>query len=133
MKKIMLLISLTVLVSCGYRVDKTQSEAASPEPPPSSSGSEAPLTDQQITFKMVSDSVLGVSCLRCHSVVGGDRGGINLETYQNVFDVIDLVRSEVVSGSMPRAPVAKLNRAQQDLILRWIDAGAKEFAKNTPN
>lgn len=63
----------------------------------------------------------------CHSKAAGNLGEINLETYQSVLSVRDNIRDEVVTKGMPLAPAHPLTEAQAGLIIRWIDAGAKNI------
>jgi mono/diheme cytochrome c family protein len=75
------------------------------------------------TYEMVYQQVIQPSCLKCHS--GSGSGDVNLETYQNLLQLKDDVRSTIAKGTMPRR--SKLTEEQKKLILDWIDAGAPEF------
>lgn len=78
---------------------------------------------EQITFKMLQTSVLP-ECLRCHSAAGGNKGGISLETFADVFKNAHQIRIEVAGGTMP--PTGKLSDAKIKMLTDWIDNGALE-------
>ncbi len=77
-----------------------------------------------LNYENVQKEVISPRCLKCHSDVGGNDGDINLETYENVVAVINLVESEIRSGSMPRPRTKPLTPEQKELILSWISIGA---------
>ena len=118
--KIIILSSVFFLAACNYNVDKT--DALLLEPTPSET-----IDDEVVTFQMVNERVITPQCLRCHSTVSGHF--INLENYENVFMHRELIREAVITMTMPKAPARKLNQAQIDFIVKWIDAGASEFGK----
>lgn len=122
--KIRILTSLFFLASCNYSVDKGSTEVATPD-------TSFSLVGNQITYQMVTSRVLAKNCLDCHSEKGGNRGGLNLENYQNVFEARDFIRSEILSRRMPKSPAAPLSNQQIDFLVKWIDAGAAEFVKDT--
>lgn len=86
------------------------------------------LSAEQITFKVVESQVLKDHCVSCHSEKSGNKGGVNLETYENVLKDVQSIRAEVLSKSMPpsRFENLKLSEAQIKLVIDWIDNGAKE-------
>lgn len=88
--------------------------AAQPVPP------QAPPAPGLITFSMVYEQVLAPRCVSCH----GDRGGINLETYENVFANRQAIVDAVSDGIMPPRSRGPLTPEQQDLLMRWIQSGA---------
>ena len=55
----------------------------------------------QINFKLVKEKILQMNCIACHSNSGGNRGKVNLETYENVTDEMDDVLEQVEMGMMP--------------------------------
>ncbi|MBC7715255.1 MAG: hypothetical protein H7177_18055 [Rhizobacter sp.] len=79
---------------------------------------------QFITYEMVNTQVIKPRCLGCHSDAGGNRGQVNLETYENVAAEINTIETEIKSGSMPRPKNKPLTSEQKDLILKWIANGA---------
>lgn len=82
---------------------------------------------EQLTYKSIQASVLQKACLKCHSEASGNKGGVNLETYENVFKNSHQIRIEVSGGTMP--PNEKLTNAQIKQTTDWIDAGASENGK----
>lgn len=109
---------LFFLVSCGYN----NSEIAQPNQgvPTGSNGSAPTATD----FTLIKAQVFQPYCLRCHSAAGGNRGGINLETYASVKPLLTRIKSAVNSGFMP--PSGPLPDATKKLLIDWIDAGGVE-------
>jgi uncharacterized membrane protein len=119
MNKIVFILAVLLLSSCNYsrmkkplQLDEGLQKIASPE---------------EITFKMVNESVIQPACLSCHSEAGGNRGGLNLENFENVFKNSHAIRLEVAGGTMP--PSQKLTDQQIKLVTAWIDAGAHENGK----
>lgn len=87
---------------------------------------------RELSFSSVKEQVLTARCLTCHAVNGSrgsNKGQINLESYQNVFELRDRIRDSVLDGSMPdQSP--PLSAYEKKLLLAWLDAGASEFAQN---
>jgi uncharacterized membrane protein len=77
-----------------------------------------------LNYENVQREVISPRCLKCHSDAGMNDGDINLETYENVVGSINLIESEIRSGSMPRPRTNPLTLVQKDLILNWIAVGA---------
>jgi hypothetical protein len=77
-----------------------------------------------LNYENVQREVISPRCLKCHSDAGMNDGDINLETYENVVAVINLIETEIISGSMPRPRTKPLTPEQKDLILKWIALGA---------
>ncbi|MCC2679092.1 MAG: hypothetical protein K0R29_1668 [Pseudobdellovibrio sp.] len=90
---------------------------------------ETQLKAEELDFKTVSKFVFEPSCIGCHKA-GSSSGGVNLDTYENVFKKITQIKLEVAGGLMP--PGKPLNQLQVQLLNKWIDAGAKEFAGSQP-
>ena len=124
MNKIFIIYFGFFLAACNYQVKDKSPEAQSEIPDTFSA--------HQITYQLVLEKVLTAKCLNCHSAAGGNRGQLNLEGYQNIFNKRDLIRDEVAGHSMPKTPTTPLTAAQLDLIIRWIDFGAQEFASPEP-
>ncbi|KYG70704.1 hypothetical protein AZI85_01875 [Bdellovibrio bacteriovorus] len=85
----------------------------------------------QVDFAIVMSEVIAPKCLECHSSAGGNRGGVNLETYANVKAEIAAIQSTVANNSMPlnRQP---LSARQKALLNKWIEAGAPETVTENP-
>ncbi|MBC7465168.1 MAG: c-type cytochrome [Bdellovibrio sp.] len=110
----LLLLTLVALAGCNYRVNKAQSL---------DDGIRG-LSADQLTYQAVNTSVLAKNCVSCHSQAGGNKGGVNLETYAEVKRNIKEIREQVADKSMP--PRTQLSDAQINMIITWIDAGASE-------
>lgn len=90
-----------------------------------SSPTEKPLADpDRPIFSEVFSLVIGPKCATCHSIAGGNRGGLNLETYDNVKAQIALVKDAVGAGWMPPRSRPPLTPDERDLVLKWIEQGA---------
>lgn len=84
----------------------------------------------EVYFQHVNDYVIKTNCVGCHSVASGNKGKVNLENYVNVASNLEKIKKSILDDFMPprRKPELKLTAQQKDLILKWIDAGAKEAA-----
>jgi uncharacterized membrane protein len=78
---------------------------------------------QVLSFQTVNKSIIQPKCLECHSSAGGDAGGINLESYEQVMRHISSIQSEIASDSMPKNR-GKLTAREKKMVLDWIVAGA---------
>lgn len=95
------------------------------------------LSEEDATFKRVTELILKDKCLRCHRE-GRSRGGVNLSQYDAIFGWSDYfqpittpnepensgIYTEVAKGSMP--PKNPLSPEEIAYIKRWIEAGAPE-------
>lgn len=81
---------------------------------------------EQINFKLVKEKILQTNCLACHSNSGGNRGRVNLETYENVEDEIDDVLEQVEFGMMPPAPRPSLTAIEIEVLNIWVKNGMPE-------
>ncbi len=78
-----------------------------------------------LDYAYVIKVVIAPFCLSCHSVAGGNRGRINLETFANVIKNLRKVKSEAITyKSMP--PRGPLPMDASDVLSKWLDAGAPE-------
>ena len=73
-----------------------------------------------LTWNNVNARVIQTSCKGCHSAPA-NRGGVNLETYENVFAKRSAIKRAVASGEMPPRGMSD---DKKDLLIAWIDAGA---------
>ncbi len=91
------------------------------------------LQADQLSYKLVQEKILSKRCVACHSEAAGNKGDVNLETYENVFAAKAQIRAEVFSGSMPPAsrPQLKLSANEIKVLLDWIDNGAKKEATDS--
>ncbi|MDD4973286.1 MAG: hypothetical protein PHY93_03000 [Bacteriovorax sp.] len=99
-------------------------ESSTLPPTPSTPPDVMPDPDK-IEYQMVSSRVIELRCIGCHSDKGGNMGGVNLETYENVFDQRHAIRDAVSSGNMPLA-TRPLTNVQKQILLIWLEKGAPE-------
>lgn len=124
-----------MMVSCGY--NNTQIPQAPGKGPSIPQGPQAPGKEPgnpqgpQLDFATVKTQVFEVHCMHCHSSAGGNRAGINLETYTSVKPLASLIQSAVSSGFMP--PSGNMPDSVKTLLNNWIQAGAPEVALGTNN
>lgn len=114
MKYVMLAFALT-FTACNYNKVKSKEGG---------SGALGAENIAQPDFKAV-QSVLGAKCASCHSNMGGNQGGTNLETYQAVRSKLNrvLYRSLETRDMPPRQP---LTEREMTLLRNWADSGAPE-------
>lgn len=106
-------------------VSKTEpTPAPTPIPVPLPTPEPSPTT---FTYEMVNTAVIQPRCISCHSDAGGNRGEVNLETYENVAALAPDIEAAILSGSMPRPRNKPLTTEQKEMILKWISIG---FPKN---
>lgn len=117
---------LAITVGCGGSPSERKAlETAQPEmtlkapsPSPSPSPSELPVIGT-VTYAQVNVQVFARNCAMCH----GQSGGVNLESYDSVLQVLTRVQDEaLVQKSMP--PNGPLSDSDQRLLSTWIRAGA---------
>ena len=74
--------------------------------------------------------VLSPRYLRCHSDAGGNKGDVNLETYENVIANLDDVENEALNKKTmpPRRAGGPLSDYEQAILKLWIEAGAPRKA-----
>ncbi len=111
-----------LLTSCNYNDLKNV-----PTPAGKTGG---PNPDLIVDFATVKSKVLDAACVRCHSGAN-PRGGVRLETYQQVFEIRDSLRAQVDTGAMPPRPPG-LSPEQKALVLAWVDSGAPQTTVVTP-
>jgi uncharacterized membrane protein len=121
MKHLLVFLAIATLASCSF----TKSPAINLDAP---TDEVPPLKADQLNYKFVNDQVLIKSCVGCHSEKGGNKGHVNLENYKNVFERKADIRKEVSEGTMPPSsrPDLKLSDTQTQIIIDWIDNGARE-------
>jgi len=85
----------------------------------------------KMSYEQVRVSVIDKYCTGCHSVAGGNSGGINLESYANVVaDLSKINQACFVDHTMPKNG----SLAPQDaaLLHAWMQAGAPEMPGGAP-
>jgi uncharacterized membrane protein len=76
-------------------------------------------------YSSVKASVLDESCMGCHSNAGGNQGGLNLESYDNVKVASAKIYYRTIEAkTMP--PVTMLSENSFGLLKNWIEIGAPE-------
>jgi uncharacterized membrane protein len=90
------------------------------------SADQEPLNAASINYKFVREKVFEPHCIRCHSTSGGDKGDVNLETYDQVIANLKTIEETVfIDQSMPPAKAGGPLAAYEKSVLRmWIDVGA---------
>jgi len=111
--KILILMTF-VFSACGYKNTELK------ESPISGNLSQ----EGVITFATIKNQILGPQCLRCHSSAGGNRGGVNLETYANVKARLTGIQSAINNNFMP--PSGALAQNLKTLFNTWVTGGAIE-------
>lgn len=111
--------------SCQYRQEKQDSKLTQ----------QGSLSDEQLaqipqsalSFALIRTEVFEPNCFQCHSAAGGNKAGVNLESYGNVFSLASAIQSEVSQNFMP--PKAPLTEKRKEVLFQWIQMGMPEFAK----
>jgi uncharacterized membrane protein len=112
----MMKLLLITLLFTGCNISRNQKPMILDSP-------ETQKTAAELDYKTVNEVVLQPSCVGCHSK-GSEAGGVNLETYENVYKHAPQIKLEVAGGLMP--PSKPLSSVQAKMLHDWIDAGAKE-------
>jgi hypothetical protein len=113
-------IFLLLNVSCGGGSSGTSTAAAPPAPAPSA----APRSPSTPNFSQVFNQVFQPYCIKCHGVAGGNRDGVNLETYANAKRRLADIKFQVDTGRMPEDQ--KLPANLKALIDDWVAAGGPQ-------
>lgn len=123
--KLKLLLAVLVgalgLTACNYNHVKKENGALG------GPGKSEAMVAATLDYQSMQMAVIGPECLRCHSSPGGNQGGLNLETYQQVR--ANLNRIYYRSIEKKDMPSGGLGAAQHNLLKAWIEAGGPE--KNT--
>lgn len=118
MKILIFILILLSVSACNIRRDL---QPLNLDPP------ENKISAADLDFKTVNEAVFALSCVSCHSPKA-HAGGVVLDNYENVFKNLPQIKMEVAGGMMP--PGKPLNQLQTKMLNDWIDAGAKENAKD---
>ena len=127
MKLIILLAAL--LTGCGYNNTKTPIPLQSPDQAQPNDTNSNPA---KVDFAAIKSKIFGPKCLSCHSDKTGNKGGINLETYEKVKPIVNNILAEVKNNTMPKQS-APLSAADKNLLEKWIKEGALEVANSESN
>ncbi|MGZ3788656.1 MAG: hypothetical protein ACXVLQ_09045 [Bacteriovorax sp.] len=103
------------------------SPAPTPTPKPTPNPADVMPDPNKIDYQMVSTRVIGPRCISCHSDGGGNQAGINLETYESVFNERSGIKRQITNGSMPLPRSRPLTDIQKQIFLTWLNKGAPEI------
>lgn len=115
-------------VSCGYKTTKLPGASYNyANSPDSKNGTNTPVN---LDYQTVRSQVFEAYCFKCHSQSGGNKAGINFESYSNTIAVgPSVIRDAIATDFMPQRGTLPL--PLKNLLLSWIDAGAPEVASPT--
>jgi uncharacterized membrane protein len=98
-------------VGCSYAIDKNNAQ----ETPDQS----ATALGVGVSYQTVHDRVFAPRCIQCH----GNSGGVNLESYNSVFQNLDRIQRAVfLQKTMPKG--SGLRSDESSLLRKWIEDGA---------
>lgn len=115
-----ILIVLFILSGCGYNNTQIPSDATT-----SGTGGKNGAVGV-LDFAAVKAQVFQSYCIRCHSQAGGNKAGVNLESYLSVKPIVQTIMSAVNNQFMP--PSGTLPGTAKNLLVSWVQAGAPEFS-----
>lgn len=105
----------SVLSGCSYNVSKEKASV------------EANLKMQSVSdYQSVRNFILGPQCLNCHSQASGNRGGLNLESYEAVK--LKLNQIYYRSIEVKDMPPGGLDKNSYEGLKNWIENGAQQQA-----
>lgn len=78
-------------------------------------------------YESVNAKVISAQCLNCHSAATGNKGNLNLESYQNIRTNLNQIMYRVLE--VKDMPQGGLSESDYALMEMWLTAGAPE--KNT--
>lgn len=121
-RRFLILIAALAVMACNSYKSKLQ---------PQDGGN---VTPASIDYAFVNAKVFEPHCVRCHSLAGGNKGDVNLETYENV--IANLAHIETVSlvdiSMPPKRAGGPLGAYEQGILKLWIQAGAPHDAATEP-
>jgi uncharacterized membrane protein len=109
------------LVACNY--NRVHGEA------PDKAAKLEEMSAASFDYASVQFAVISPKCLNCHSASGGNKGGLNLETYPQVRANMNRIYFRAIEKR--DMPAEGLPQASFDLLKSWLEAGAPE--KNMGN
>ena len=94
---------------------------------PGPSVPDGPLTevpaDELITYSLVAEKIFEAKCTACHSAEGGNRAGVNLESFDTVaLNLRESLFQTSIGFMPPRGP--SLTDVEQATLERWAELGA---------
>lgn len=97
--------------------------------------SEGMVLPASIDYAFVNAKVFTPYCAECHSLAGGNKGGINLETYERVItNLSGFEESVFINQSMPpKKSGGPLGDYELQILRLWIAAGTPSSASAPPS
>ncbi|RZA24759.1 MAG: hypothetical protein EOP10_08930 [Proteobacteria bacterium] len=84
-------------------------------------------TDADLNYATINQRIITPYCLSCHSAAGGNRGGINLESYDSIASRLPTIRrTTITQKTMPPSSSPQLPPEAIQLLDAWITAGATD-------
>ena len=106
-----------VLTSCGYKTTKLPNNGTI--------ASKIDISKLSLNYQTIRTEVFQNYCFKCHSQAGGNKNGINLESYASTLNAdIFTIRNAITTDFMPQNNSLPPNI--KTLLVAWIDAGAPE-------
>jgi uncharacterized membrane protein len=126
--QLLLLTSLSFqLSSCGFRHIKSHAVEDNAK-------TEQISLTTPASFDEIQKKIIGPKCLQCHSDFGGNKAGVNLESFEQVEKYLNGIKQRsLVDLNMP--PSEPLSKMEQSLLQSWINkefSGKIETKETTP-
>lgn len=85
----------------------------------------------RLTYQYVTDQVFRPRCYKCHSDQGGNKGKVNLETYEHVYALrTKIYKVAIVRKIMPpKRAGGPLSAQEMEILGNWLMAGAPMSAE----
>lgn len=85
----------------------------------------------RLTYQYVTDHVFRPRCYQCHSYNGGNKGKVNLESYDNVFALRSKIYSVAIVRKImpPKRAGGPLSAQEMQILSDWLMAGAPMSAE----
>lgn len=112
--KSLFLLSLIFLSACNYNVMKKNASA-------NAQGENAKAI-AVLDYATVLKRVIGPQCLNCHSNVGGNKGGLNIESYESIKTNLNQIYYRSIE--VADMPEGGLDPQSKELLKVWIENGA---------
>ncbi len=81
-----------------------------------------------VNFAVVKADFFDNYCIQCHSAAGGNKGGLNVETFARVEPLVSKIQARVNAGEMP--PTGPVPPEARELLNTWIKNGAPELVSD---
>ena len=77
----------------------------------------------QITYRKDVRPIFSKSCASCHDSTSELP---NLLDYDIAFALKDIIKEKLESGKMPHSGMADFSTHEKNLVIRWVEQGAKK-------